>query len=197
MKMLAAAAAMMVAGSAMGDETILDEDFEGGVIPADWTIIDNVGNGTGYDIMSPSTMDGSMYMVGFDSDAFGHADYDTEIRTPVMDMLNVHFLVLEYDADYENYANLDFFDVDISYDGGVNWDNLVSYNDDMGIFHETMHFYSQSMFTVIRFHYYDPSRTDDWDWHSFIDNVLIYPVIPAPGTLALLGLGGLAIRRRR
>ena len=196
MKMLAAAAAMMVAGSAMGDETILDEDFEGGVIPAGWRVIDNTGNGTVYDIMSPSTMDGSMYMLGFDSDAAGVMDYDTEAWTPVMEMSGMPLAILEYDADYENLANLDFFDVDISYDGGDTWTNLVSYNDDMGIFHDTLHFNGGSA-TIIRFHYYDPSRTGDWDWHSFIDNVLVYPVIPAPGTLALLGLGGLVVRRRR
>ncbi|HEB61111.1 MAG TPA: PEP-CTERM sorting domain-containing protein [Phycisphaeraceae bacterium] len=195
MKMFAAAAVMMVAGSAMGT-IVLSEDFEGGAIPAGWTIVDNEGTGMVYDIMSPSTMDGSAFMLGFDSDAAGVIDYDTEAWTPVMDLSGYSSATLDYDGDYENLANLDFFDVDVSYDGGATWTNLVSYNDDMGIFHDTLAFNGGSATTVLRFHYYDPSRTGDWDWHSFVDNVVV-DAVPAPGTLALLGLGGLAIRRRR
>lgn len=39
--------------------------------------------------------------------------------------------------------------------------------------------------------------TDDWANQSFAGDFLSYTIVPAPGSLALLGLGGLGVARRR
>ncbi len=190
---ICAAAVIMLAGTTYG-AVILAEDFEGGVIPADWTVVDNAGGGLVFQIFSPSTIDGSMYMAGWDSDAVA-GDYDTELWTPAMNLSGAPDAAFTYSADYQNFAGYDYFDVDVSYDGGATWATLVSYNVDMGVFTETLTLNGGSANTHVRFHYYDPTATGDWDWYAFVDNISV-EAVPAPGTLALLGLGMVARRRR-
>lgn len=191
MRTLAVAASVLLASTASAD--FLNEDFEGGVIPAGWTVVDNEGTGLQFAIAS-GDWNGSLYSVGFDSDA-NAGEFDTELWTPVMNLSGVVDPVLDFDAYYENYVNYDWFEVDVSYDGGGTWNNLLSYNSDQGIFHATVGFAGGSAETVIRFHYYDP-YSGDWDWWCYVDNVVVTG-IPAPGALALLGLAGLVSRRRR
>ncbi|UCD75311.1 MAG: choice-of-anchor J domain-containing protein [Phycisphaerales bacterium] len=186
MRMLAVAATVLLASTAAAD--FVNEDFEGGVIPAGWTVVDNMGTDLVFDI-GPG-FNGSMYSVGFDSDA-NPGYYDTELWTPVMNLVGVTNPVLDFDAYYEHYIYDDQFDVDVSYDGGATWANLLAYTDDMGIFHASVGFDGGSAETIIRFHYYS---TNDWDWWVWVDDVV---VTPTPGALALLGLAGLVTRRRR
>ncbi len=53
------------------------------------------------------------------SDAFGAAPYDTELRSPLFDLGNDPVVTLNYLANYQNYDNLDYLDLDISSDGGL------------------------------------------------------------------------------
>jgi MYXO-CTERM domain-containing protein len=101
-------------------------------------------------------------------------------------------------ANYQNFAALDFFDIDIN--NGSGWVNLLRWNEDHGGFDAPpgeaidldLSAYAGDT-AQVRFHYYDPN-SGDWDWYIQVDDVA---VTPAPGALALLGIGGLAVARRR
>lgn len=191
------AALAALAGAAHGQAFF--EDFEGG-LPAGWTVIDNEGTGVVWDTNvawgDGNYTDGTGMSFAVNSDTAGSLEYDTELVTH-------SFVVptggsLDLTANYQNLANLDFFDIDIN--DGSGWGNLLSWNEDHGGFFAApgedisldLSGYAGSNVEV-RFHYYNPN-TGDWDWYIQIDNVT---VTPAPGAVALLGLGGLVATRRR
>ena len=203
MKVCAVAAVAMLAGSAYG-AVILSEDFEGAWPPAGWSVVDNAGTGVAWNTATfwgaSNYTNGSGEAAMVDSDAFGTAEFDTELWTPVLDLTGAPSGDLTFTANYQNFANEDFFDVDYSTDGGATWTNLMSWNEDHGGFRappgeDVSLTIPGGGMTIVRFYYYDPA-TSDWEWYIQIDDVLV-DAIPAPSTLALLGLGGLAIRRRR
>lgn len=191
------AALVAAAGAAYGQA--FSEDFEGG-IPGSWAVVDNAGNGVNWDTNvawgDGNYTNGSGMCAMVDSDEAGVVEYDTELITHAFNVPSNATLSLT--ANYQNLVNNDFFEVDIN--DGSGWHNLVSWNEDHGGFYATPgENISESLAAYagktaqIRFHYYDPN-TGDWDWYVQIDNV---EVTPAPGALALLGLGGLAATRRR
>lgn len=190
------AAITAIAGAAHGQA--FSEDFEGG-LPAGWNVIDNAGEGIVWDTNVAwgdpnwATGDGMSFMVNSDTTP---GEFDTELVTH-------SFVVptgasLDLTANYQNFINSDFFNIDIN--DGSGWTNLLSWNEDHGTFKDVpgedisldLSAYGGSTVEV-RFHYYDPN-TGDWDWYIQIDNVT---VTPAPSAMALLGLGGLIATRRR
>lgn len=193
--MVAAIAA--AAGAACGQG--FTEDFEGG-IPGSWSVIDNTGSGvvwmTSADWGDGNYTNGSGLSAAVNSDTAGTAEYDTELVTHSFTVPSGAHLQLS--ANYQNLLNFDYFDIDIN--TGSGWNNLMSWNEDHGGFFappgedidlDLSGYGGQN--AQVRFHYYDPF-SGDWDWYVQIDNVT---VTPAPGALALLGLGGLAATRRR
>ena len=85
--------------------------------------------------------------------------------------------------NYQNFAFLDFFDVDVSTDGGSNWTNVLSWNEDHppgGLFSAPGEQVALNLDPVVagasdfivRFHYYDPN-SGDYDWYVQIDDVMI------------------------
>ncbi|HZW08499.1 MAG TPA: choice-of-anchor J domain-containing protein [Phycisphaerales bacterium] len=196
-RFLTVAAFAAAAGAAFGQG--FTEDFEGG-IPGSWTVVDNAGGGvvwmTNSDWGQGNYTNGSGLAAHVDSDNAGAVEFDTELVTPAFTVPGGAHLQLT--ANYQNFAALDFFDIDIN--SGSGWVNLLRWNEDHGGFESTpgqdidldlSAYGGQS--AQVRFHYYDPN-SGDWDWYAQIDNVT---VTPAPGALALLGLGGLAAARRR
>lgn len=193
--MVAAIAA--AAGAACGQGFY--EDFEGG-IPASWSVIDNTGGGmvwmTSADWGDGNYTNGTGLAAGTNSDTYGTSEYDTELVTHSFTVPAGS--ALELTANYMNFAYLDFFDIDIN--TGAGWVNLLRWNEDHGGFFSQpgedisidLSSYAGSS-AQVRFHHYNPNSFD-WDWYVQIDNVT---VTPAPGALALLGLGGLAAVRRR
>ncbi|MBU1661291.1 MAG: carboxypeptidase-like regulatory domain-containing protein, partial [Chloroflexi bacterium] len=175
-------------------------DFEGGVPPAGWTVVDNAGNGVVWTTIAGSGesgnyTNGSGEAATVSSDAFGTADFDTELQTNVFDTTGWPGMTLEYTVNYQNYANEDFLDVDISTDGGATWTNVLSWNEDHGAFRATpgedvsLDLSANVGFanTVLRWHYYDPAL-DDWEWYAQIDDVLLGNVSclpPADGGLVV------------
>jgi MYXO-CTERM domain-containing protein len=193
--------ATLAAAAGMAHGQVFTESFDGG-LPGDWTVVDNEGLGmvwmTNADWGDDNYTNGSGLAAATNSDTFGTAEYDTELQSHTFVVPNGASLAAS--VNYQNLANLDFFDIDIRNASG-GWDNLLSWNEDHGGFFSTpgedvlldiSGYAGQS--TQVRFHHYNPN-SGDWDWYVQVDNVA---VTPAPGAMALLGLGGIAaIRRRR
>lgn len=164
---------------------IVYEDFEGGTFPPEgWTVVDNEGTGVVWGFAADygdENYSGSGEAATVNSDSFGSAEYDTELRTPVVDVNGRTGIVLEYVVNYQNLLGLDFLDVDISTDGGTTWTTMLSWNEDHGSFFSTPgetvsleldEFISGAENFVIRWRYYDPN-TGDFNWYAQIDDVVI------------------------
>ena len=151
-------------------------------IPSTWTVIDNAGTALVWSNIAGAG-EGGNYTGGADdaatasSDIFGPADFDTELRSNTFSLANMYSASLNYLANYQNYAGLDYLDLDISADGGATWTNLLSWNEDHGGFRNTpgeavsidlSPFLGMSDLQL-RWRYYDPT-TWDWDWYAQIDH---------------------------
>lgn len=162
---------------------LLTENFNAG-FPAGWSVVDNEALGVSWMVPQQGTNNhtgGTGFAVGANSDFTGPADYDTEVRTPAISGFGPN-VVLSYRANYANFANFDYLDVDVSTDGGSTWSNVLSWNEDHGGFFgppgeqvalNLDTFVQGSPSFIVRWRYYDPTTTDDWDWYAQIDDVMI------------------------
>ncbi len=175
---------------------VLSEDFNAG-IPGSWTVVDNESTGLVWTNIAGCGESGNFTGGGGDaacasSDVFGSAEYDTELWTPSMDLSAYTNTTLDLTANYQNFANSDFFDIDVSTDGGTSWTNELSWNEDHGSLRSTpgeainldLSAYDGQSNVIIRFHYYNPN-TNDWDWYAQIDDVVVsgdQTVVAVPAT---------------
>ena len=160
--------------------------FEDG-IPGTWTVVDNEGTGVVWDVTGSGTCagdgnytNGSGLAACVNSDAAGVAEFDTELITnPITIPSTATSATLFFTANYQNYAGRDFFEVDVSTDGGATWTNLLSWNEDHGGFYsppgedvalDLSAYIGQTI--QLRFRYYDPNF-NDWDWYVQIDDVAL------------------------
>ncbi len=198
------------------------EDFDGGSFPpTGWTVVDNEANGsaTTWDLNTTFSDYNGNYTGGAGNCAMvcsdcDNGDFDVELRSPAIDCTDHNNVVLKFSANYQNFANYDYFEVDVSADNGATWTNVLTWNEDHGGFGDlpgepvTLNISSlvdgQSQ-VMVRFHYYDPN-TNDWDWYVQVDDVAVgesrvgIPALSSAGIATLLALfaGGaiLVIRRR-
>ena len=197
---------LLFAGSGAA-ASVLSEDFNSD-IPGTWSVTDNAGTGLVWSNLAGCGEGGNCTGGTGDaacasSDVFGTSAFDTELRTPGIDLSVYSSAELSYLVNYQNFAQNDFLDVDISTDGGTGWTNLLSWNEDHGTFSGTpgeavtidLSGYLQPN-VMVRWRYYDPAQ--NWDWYVQIDNVSIV-TIPEPGTISLLALGllGVGLWKRR
>lgn len=164
-------------------ETVFNQDFEGGTFPpTGWNVIDNEGTGIQWANSvdaGESNYSGSGEAATVSSDAFGAGEFDTELISPVINIAGMSNLSLKYNVNYQNFANLDFLDLDVSIDGGTTWTNVLSWNEDHGTFRglpgEEVNISLDGVVAgademIIRWHYYDPNIGDS-DWYAQIDDV--------------------------
>ena len=171
--------------SVIGD-IILEETFEGDSFPSTgWEVIDNEGTGVVWSFAVDAgeanyTSTGEAATVS--SDAFGPAEFDTELRTPAIDIAGKSDIFIQYSANYQNLAGLDFLDLDVSTDGGTTWTTVLSWNEDHGGFFglpgelvtlSLDEFVEGASTMVLRWRYYDPN-SGDFDWYAQVDDVVIY-----------------------
>ena len=185
---------------------LLQENFNAG-FPAGWTAIDNEGGSV---IWTLNTAEGEGNYTGgggtcasASSDAFGPAEFDTEMRTPTITGFGPN-VVLSYVVNYQNFAFLDFLKVDISTDGGTNWTTVLSWNEDhpigglfvppgVNVVLPLDPFLGGATEFIVRWHYYDPNF-GDWDWYAQVDNVQIVSddiVTPCPWLSLSPGAGSI------
>jgi len=115
------------------------------------------------------------------------ADYDTELRAPPFDTTGYTGMWLRFTANYQNHADADYLDVDVSTDGGATWTNVMSWNEDHGAFRsppgedvelDIMAVTGNQPSVIVRWHYYNPNTSPDWDWYVQIDNAALLCGIP-------------------
>lgn len=164
---------------------LLQEDFEDGTFPpAGWTTADNTGDGVVWAFASQygyGNYAGTGEAATISSDEAGVAEFDAELITPVIQTAGYRNIAVQYNANYQNLANLDFLDLDIQVNGGA-WVNVLSWNEDHGgLFAAPAESVTLPLDEYLgtapasfrlRWHYYDPN-TDDWDWYAQIDDVAI------------------------
>ncbi|MFN3373974.1 MAG: carboxypeptidase regulatory-like domain-containing protein, partial [Chloroflexus sp.] len=149
------------------------EDFEAAFPPPGWSVVDNAGNGVVWDTNvawgDNNYTGGSGMAATVNSDAAGQVEFDTELISPTLDPTTLPSLTLTYLANYQNFAHLDYLDLDIKVGSG-GWTNLLRWNEDHGEFKATpgetvsqdLSAYATAPFQL-RWHYYDPN-SNDWDW---------------------------------
>ncbi|MEM9858339.1 MAG: S8 family serine peptidase [Bacteroidota bacterium] len=166
----------------MEGEELLSEDFEGENFPPDgWSVVDNEGNGLIWEASSDNYTGGLGNSAMANSGANEDVEYDTELRSPVIDVDGKGGVVVQYYANYQNYLNGDFLDLDITTDGGASWTNVLSWNEDHGSFEsvpgeyvtvELDDYISGAASMQLRWRYYNPN-TGDWDWYVQLDDIQI------------------------
>lgn len=190
--------------------TLLSESFDSG-IPAGWAVVDNAGSGIVWTNLvgcgeAANWTGGAGDLACVSSDLAGPVAFDTELRTPVIDLSEFDApATLTFNSNYQNFAALDFLEVDVSTNGASGpWTNLLSWNEDHGAFRalpgEAVNLDIASVVgeanVMFRFHYFDPNSFD-WDWYAQVDDV----VVEAQARVSLLeiptassyGLAGLAL----
>ena len=160
-------------------------EFDDGIADS-WTVVDNEGGGVVWtDIVSSEI--GGNYTGGtgdaasVNSDANLFVDYDTELVSNTFSLQNQASAALEYLVNYQNIG-ADVLEVDITTDGGSNWTNLLSWNEDHpvgGLFAAPGEAVSIDLAAYlgepevqVRWHYYNPA-SGDWDWYAQVDNVAV------------------------
>lgn len=164
--------------------SLLQEDFEDASFPpSGWSVVDNAGSGVVWKFAAAyeeSNYAGTGEAATASSDAFGEGEFDTELISPVVSTAGYKNIAVQYNANYQNYATLDFLDLDIQVDGGA-WTTVLSWNEDHGILREPSgesvtvelgEYLNDASSFRLRWHYYDPN-TGDWDWYAQIDDVVI------------------------
>jgi hypothetical protein len=119
----------------------LSQDFGGAFPPTGWQVLDNAGNGVIWkscsDWSEGNYTGGAGGCAGASSDHAGLLEYDTELRSPLIDVADLATTTLQYRANYQNLSNLDYLDLDVSTNGGIDWTNILSWNEDHGAFRAT------------------------------------------------------------
>jgi len=198
---IAALASPLAAEPAGGaGATFLVERFDDASFPpAGWTVIDNGGSGVVWNNVAGSLEAGN-YTGGagdaasVSSDLAGTAEFDTELRSPAIDLSGATSVGLHYLANYQNFLDRDFLDVDFSTDGGSSWTNLLSWNEDHGTRRDVpgecvnldLSAHAGAPSFQLRFRYHDP-QTADWDWYAQIDELRVDDVV---GSMCPLFLDG-------
>jgi cysteine-rich repeat protein len=157
--------------------------FEAGIAQS-WTVVDNAGQGITWTSVSGSEIGGN-FTGGSGDAATAYSDanlgeFDTELHSNSFSLVGWTGATLEYLVNYQNFANLDFLNLDISTDGGTSWVNMLSWNEDhpAGSLLSTpgelvsvdLTHYAGEPDVKLRWHYFDPN-IDDWDWYAQIDDV--------------------------
>ena len=159
------------------------EGFEDGVPPAGWSVQTAEPSGPQWTTIALSGetgnyTNGSGVAATVSSDQFGQAEFDTSLVTPAFDLTGFTTAALHYTANYQNFAQFDYLDLDISTDGGATWTTLLSWNEDHGAEGDPpgvdvdidLSTYAGQSGLMLRWRYYDPN-TGDWNWYAQIDDV--------------------------
>lgn len=191
---------------------IFEERFEGGTFPpSGWSVVDHEGNGVVWGFASSfgeGNYSGTGEAATASSDAVGSADFDTELLTPYITTTGYSNVALQFNANYQNYAGLDFLDLDIRVQGDTSWVNILHWNEDHGTLRgtgqtvtvELDEYLEDATSFQLRWHYYDPNP-DDYDWYAQVDNIVVLgdakawlTVSPSAGAVPVRGTADITAR---
>ncbi|RAW00315.1 S8 family serine peptidase [Pseudochryseolinea flava] len=185
---------------------LFTENFEDATFPpSDWSVVDNAGSGVTWNFASAwgeGNYSGTGEAATASSDAAGEFEFDTELISPWIDAAGYKNIALQYNANYQNYANRDFLNLDIQVAGASEWTNVLSWNEDHGSLRGTEsefvsleldEFLAGATSFRVRWHYFDP-QDGDFDWYAQIDDIAILgdarawlSVTPASGSVPVRG----------
>jgi hypothetical protein len=179
------------------------EDFENGVPPWGWSVVNNVPGGpTWGDIVScgPNGTGGN-WTGGLGNAACISAStlvagaYDAELRTPVFSLAGYSESTISFLLNYQNWGGIDRLDFDISTDSGATWTTLRTYSTDQGAFQNTPGVYittdladylgQANLMLRWRYHWDDPQALG---WYAQIDEAEFMCVEIPPTAVTLAGL---------
>jgi hypothetical protein len=174
---------------------LLFEDFESGVIPASWSVVDGNGDTETWQIYSTSAWrtnampaDSGQYVVAYDDDAVGtNPATEEELILPAFRSAAYDSVSLIYSFGYQNYAGYDTVAVRVRTHDGASWggwNNLVLYHTDLGSgLWDTLSIapYLPADSFQIEFNWWD-HHSSHCDWYIAVDNIRI---------LAYIGGGGM------
>ncbi len=107
----------------------ISESFEGDVPPAGWAAIDNASTGMGW-LRNDAANEYNYCQYGSGYAAGAHAGdentmvWDTELRSPPIDLTQALWAQVEYASYFQNFAGNGRIWLDISTDAGASWTNL-------------------------------------------------------------------------
>ncbi|WP_224996332.1 S8 family serine peptidase [Cesiribacter sp. SM1] len=197
------AATTATAVQVMAGKALLTEDFEESFPPASWSMGKQgwkTAKAPGVNNYSGS---GGAATLVMEADQNGATDQ--ELITPVIKVGASKQLVLQYGANYQNYANQDFLDLDIRVNGEKAWTNILHWNEDHGQLHGSGELvqvalaeYLQDAATFqLRWHY---SSSNSEAWYAQLDNVQVLEdakpwltVSPASGVLPARGTADIKV----
>ena len=196
----------LVAGPAAG-AVVFSEDFNSGTLGS-FTYADYMTDGSAFEWSTNGDAGLANFTDGDGSAATSNSDqevgaYDHAIVSPLF-QLNGGKTTLTMRTNYQNFANFDFADLDVTTDDGATWTTMLRYNEDHGAFYSrpgeealvNLTRFAGEMIRL-RFHHYN-TDAEAFDWYWQVDDIKVESeVIPAPGAMALLGLAGLGAARRR
>lgn len=170
------------------------EDFNGGGVPAGWTVEDNVGNGQVWTFDDPgdrgNLTGGDAEFAIIDSDHFGSSgEQDTSLVSPSMDMSALSDPIVSFKQDYRRLG--DTADVDVSVDGGTTWETVVSQTTSLRGPREDvvpLPMAAGQPDVKIRFHFHEGSY--DWWWQVDDFSTANRSCDPVPGGLVVGNVRG-------
>jgi 3D (Asp-Asp-Asp) domain-containing protein len=179
-----------------------EEDFENGVAPWGWTVIDNAAGGPVWTDIAGCGELGNYAGGTGDAACMSPGNlvenpYDSELRSPVFSLVGYATATLDYLANYHNWAGIDRLNFDISADGGVTWATLRSWNSDHGAFQSTpgehvtvdLSAYAGQPNLMVRWHYFWPSNVPGGlGFYAQVDNARFKCFEPPPTAVSLITL---------
>jgi len=156
------------------------ESFDGGVLPAGWSLVDNAGTGVVWRFDDPKLRSNLTGGTGpfaiIDSDQAGPKNVDAVLRSPSMNFSGETTVILEFKYDFRwyTYGLNEIADVDVSVNGGTSWTNVWrrSGANDRGPKTARVDISALAAGQLdvrVRFHYYDANY--EWWWQ--VEDVFI------------------------
>jgi len=163
------------------------ESFDGGALPAGWSLVDNAGAGVVWRFDDSKSLGnrtggtGSFALI--DSDHAGAKNVDAVLYSPVMDFSSQTAVILEFKYDFRwySYGENEIADVDVSVNGGTTWTNVWQRSgaNDRGPKTARVNLSALAVGKSdvrVRFHYYNANY--EWWWQ--VDDVFVGTSTCAP-----------------